>query len=150
MPGIGSFAYRTTLRLIQRGERWVVRWTDPDDRDREKWFPTKTAATAHGVEMESQKGKGTYADPRKGQAPLRQVADEWLNSLTRATPRTRAEYQRLLETRVLPHFGPTRPIATIRRPDVTAYLRALTEEGLRPQTIGNAYAPLRATLTASA
>ncbi len=27
VPGIGSFAYRTTLRLTQRGERWVVRWS---------------------------------------------------------------------------------------------------------------------------
>ncbi len=27
VPGIGSFAYLTTLRLTQRGERWVVRWS---------------------------------------------------------------------------------------------------------------------------
>jgi cell division protein FtsI/penicillin-binding protein 2 len=27
VPGMGSFAYRTTLRLTQRGDRWVVRWS---------------------------------------------------------------------------------------------------------------------------
>jgi cell division protein FtsI/penicillin-binding protein 2 len=27
VPGIGSFAYRTTLHLTKRGARWVVRWS---------------------------------------------------------------------------------------------------------------------------
>ncbi len=66
--------------------------------------------------------------------------------LTQAKPRTVAEYRRLLESRVLPHFGERRAVGSIKRSHVAAYVAALKADGLRPQTISRAFHPLRATL----
>lgn len=130
-----------------KGTAYRVRWTDPDDRDREKWLPSAGAARAFANEVETNKNRGVYVDPRPPKLTLRAAAEKWLGSLTKATPRTLREYRRLLETRVYPHFDQgRRPLASIDREAVTGYVFALREAGVRPQTIANAYAPLRATL----
>jgi integrase len=134
-------------RSTSTGEpRYAVVWRDPDGKNREKWFRNRRDADRYAAKQTTTIAERSYTDDRLGKATLQRVADEWLNSLTKATPRTRAEYRRLLNTRVYPHFTRTRPIASIKHPDVAGYLLALADEGLRPQTIGNAYAPLRATL----
>jgi len=73
-----------------------------------------------------------------------------LAGLTQAKPRTVAEYRRLLESRVLPHFGERRAVGSIKRSHVAAYLNALRADGLRPQSISRAFHPLRATLNYAA
>src|SRR5690242_12773349 len=88
--------------------RWAVVWRDPDGHNREKWFPQRRQAERYAAKQTTTLADQTYTDDRKGKTTLRDVADEWLNSLTKATPRTRAEYQRLLDTRVYPHFTRTR------------------------------------------
>ena len=103
-------------------------------------------ARARKAKVEADLSRGTYQDDRRGKMPLSEVADEWLASLTQAKPRTVSEYRRLLDSRVLPHFGRNRAVGSLKRSHVAACINALKAEGLRPQTISRAYHPLRAML----
>lgn len=69
-----------------KGTAYRVRWTDPDDRDREKWLPSAGAARAFANEVETNKNRGVYVDPRPPKLTLEAAAEKWLGSLTKATP----------------------------------------------------------------
>ncbi len=130
----------------RKGTAYPVRWRDPAGRFKEKWVYGKRAAERECSKIEADLARGTYVDDRLGKKPLCDVADEWLASVTNAKPRTRAEYRRLLDTRVLLHFGHRRAIGSLKRSDVAGYVNWLAGEGLRPQTISRAFHPLRALL----
>jgi integrase len=129
-----------------KGLAWRVQWVDPDGAKREKWVYGKGAARAKAARITSDLARGTYVDDRAGKLTIEEVAEEWLASLHRVRPGTRAEYRRLLESRVLPFFGASRSIGSIRPADVDRYIADLVETGRRPETISRAFAPLRAVL----
>ena len=128
-----------------KGTRYRVRWTDTNDRDRERRFPTKKAAQDFKAQVEADKSRGTYQDHSRGRTPFATVAEEWLQSLGDTSERTRNEYRRILTARVLPAFG-SRSLASIKRSDADQFWQAMRAEGLRPQTIRRAWHPFQATL----
>lgn len=126
-----------------------VRWTDADDRDREKWVLGLDAAKKEAARITTELDRGTLLDDRKARMTLGEVADEWLLSLFRPRPATVAEYRRLLDTRVFGpagHFDRRRAVGTIKPPHVNGYLRYLAAAGLAPASIERAFHPLRAVL----
>lgn len=133
-----------------KGTAYPVKWRDPDGRHRERWVYGKREAQKVKAGIEADLARGAYHDDRRGKITLAEVTDEWLASLTDAKPRTVAEYGRLLESRVLPHFGPKRMIGSIQRSHVAGYVNALKADGLRPETISRAFHPLRAALNYAA
>jgi integrase len=138
-------------RTTKAGQpRYAVVWRDPAGKSREKWYTSKRTAERKAAEVTADMAREQYVDDRTGRTALSKVAAEWLDTLTKPKPRTRREYKRLLDNEVLPHFGPQRAIASLKRSDVTGYIAALRDRGLRPQTITNAYAPLRALLSYAA
>ncbi|MFD0393839.1 hypothetical protein ACFQ3Z_21595 [Streptomyces nogalater] len=55
------------------GHPWTVRYREPggrSGRQREKTFPTKKQAEAHGNQMEADKLQGVYLDPERGRSPF--------------------------------------------------------------------------------
>jgi integrase len=129
-----------------KGTAYRVRWTDPNDRDREKWVYGKKAAREHAAKLTTELAEGSYIDRKKGRTALEDVAAEWIGSLTKPKPDTVREYRRLLDTRVLPELGARRAVGTVKESDVSGYVNGLRAEGLRPGTIERYYHPLRALL----
>jgi hypothetical protein len=65
---------RTTI--TKNGERrYVVKYRDPAGKSREKWFRRKVDAERFDRNVEYDKDRGRYLDPRAGRAPFSEIAD---------------------------------------------------------------------------
>lgn len=127
--------------------KWQARWRDPMDPStrREKVFRTKNLAERWLKKMDNDSYEGAYIDPRKGDRPFRAVADAWRSSWLNLEPKTRAGYESILATHLLPEFGDRR-VSTITPERVERYVRELTDDGMAPGTVRSVYAALRAAL----
>jgi hypothetical protein len=83
--------------------------------------------------MESAKDRGEYLDPRLGKTLLRVVAADWFKTTARLKPATRAGYESILKTHVIPAFGNV-PVARI---DAAAIDRFVAQMDVAPGTAGN-------------
>ncbi len=84
------------------GERgYRARYRDP----RSKTFVRKADAQRFLLEMESEKARGTWIDPRGAEMPLATWAEEFLRLCRRLSPTTLEAYRRDLGRYVLPRFG---------------------------------------------
>jgi len=115
----------------RKGTAYRVKWRDLNGAFRERAVYGKREALAFKAQVEADLSRGAYTDDRRGRTPLAEVAEEWLAGLTQAKPRTVAEYRRLLDSRVLPHFGERRAVGSIKRSHVAPYVAALKADGLR-------------------
>ena len=98
-----------SIRKLPSG-RWQARYPDeaglptkaPDT------FATKADAHAHLAMVRADRARGTYIDPRRGEAPFGDYARAWVvsgGSRTRLAPRTEELYQDLLSRHLEPEFG---------------------------------------------
>lgn len=89
------------------GRRWRVRYRRPDGRQTDKrGFQTKAAAELWASKNVVEIATGTWISPEAGKTPLSAVADAWLASKSRVTPKTLAGYT----TTVKLHLEPLRAI----------------------------------------
>lgn len=72
------------------GLRWLVRWRDPDGRERKLSFDKKVHADNHAATVEADKLRGTYIDPSAGVETFGTYAARWLARQT-TDPLTRQE-----------------------------------------------------------
>ena len=89
-----------------KGSRYRVRYTAPDGRERSRAFPDreKKAAEAFLVTTETDKLRGTYIDPRRGQLRFRKYAEDWLASQT-FDESTRQQMETRFRVHLIPTFG---------------------------------------------
>lgn len=104
-------------------------WRDPAGRQRAKTFATKKEARAFLAQVETEKARGSYVDPRAGRVKFAQHAEAWVQSqnyeLTTAT-----RDASIMRNHVLPRWG-THPLSGI---DHIAVQRWVTD-------LGKQYAP---------
>lgn len=105
------------VRKLPSG-RWQARYPGPDGKDRNApdTFRTRTDANRFLAAVETDLGRGTWLDPASGAVTLGVYASAWLETRTVAgrplRPRTRADYQRVLD-------GHIAPLAALPLSDIT-------------------------------
>ncbi len=115
-----------------RGAKVVyrARYRDPSGKERVRQFDRKRDAQRHLREQETAKDKGTWVDPDRGKVTLEKWARGWLANRTDLKPKTRASYQGLLNSLILPEFGRI-PLSAIRPMAVEQWVAELTRQRSR-------------------
>jgi integrase len=138
------------LGFIQRRGpgRYKARYRGPDGRERGKTFQRKADAVRFLSAIETDKARGQWFDPKLSRISLAEWADGWLATAVHLKPKTRAGYQSLLRSHVLPGFGQV-PLGRIEPIHVRQWVAALNEQGLSPSRTRQAYQLLYAMLKAA-
>lgn len=108
-----------------KAARWRARYLDPDGRERNRSFATKTLAERFLTKIEHSKIEGTYRDPDAGRVTLRKYADGWLRAQT-FDAATRENQERRLRLHVYPALGGETLSQLAARPSaIQAWVRGL-------------------------
>lgn len=131
-------------RLSDRPSPWRARYKAPDGRERSKSFKRRLDAERWLRHELADQDRGRWVDPRLGQVTFAEWSDTWLRGKT-VEPTTRAGYESLLRTRVLPTFG-GHQLRQITPAAVREWQTSMVEEGLGPARVRAARQVLRAAL----
>src|SRR4029453_10898865 len=91
-----------------REARWVARYRGPDRVERAKWFARRADAQRFLHDREARKARGEGVDPELGKTPLSEWVERWRGTTVHLKPKTRAGYESLLKTLILPEPGRAR------------------------------------------
>lgn len=89
----------------ERGKRWLSRWRDPEGKQQSESFDRFDDARQYVTKMLGGVDDGTYVDPRKGEAQLKAVAEQWLENQTFDNPRTYAQYESRVRNHIIGPLG---------------------------------------------
>ncbi len=111
----------TVKRRANRGNRWEVRYRDPEGKQRSKLFDRKADAERFAATTAADMVRGAYVDPSAGKITFGQYAATWqaMQVHRRSTSEQVASH---LANHVLPTFG-HRPLAAIRPSEVQAWAK---------------------------
>src|SRR5919106_6519406 len=111
------------MAFIQRlgPNSYRARYRAPDGRERSKVFRRKGDAQRFLGAVEGDKARGAWVDPRLSRITLGDWADRWIRTTVHLKPKTRAGYESLLRSHVLPAFGQT-PLGRIRQVEVREWV----------------------------
>lgn len=139
---------RVKTTLFGRGLRYRVRYDGPDGRERKKSFPDrqKKAAEDFLIEMESDKRRGTYIDPARGQMLFGEFAESWLRTHS-FDESSRETTEIRVRKHLMPYFGAI-PLASIRPSSVRDWDSMMIGK-LAQSTRSVCFAHLRAILGAA-
>ncbi|HUH07432.1 MAG TPA: site-specific integrase [Egibacteraceae bacterium] len=105
-------------------------------------FPTKEDANAALAASVADQNRGKWVTPQRGQVPVGDYCQRWIDEHTGLGPRTRDTYQSLLSRHIAPHLGESNlghlTTATVRRWHTKLHREA------SPSTAAKAYRLLRA------
>ena len=96
---MGSIQHRA-----DRPKPWRARFHGPDGRQRSKSFTGKVDAERWLRTELGKLDKGEWLDPRAGRITVADWSETWLRGLT-LKPKTRAGYESILRSRILPTFA---------------------------------------------
>lgn len=119
-----------------------ARYRDPLGEQRSKTFARKADAQRFLVEMESEKARGTWVDPRNAEMPLATWAEEFLLLCRRLSPTSLEAYRRDLGKYVLPRFGSYR-LGRIPPDEIENWLNDEIDAGIAPSSVHRHYRTLR-------
>lgn len=126
----------TVKRREDRGNRWEVRYRDPEGKQRARLFDRRVDAERFVATTTADMVRGSYIDPSAGRVTFGEYVEAWLTSrVHRASTASRVESD--LRLHVLPHLG-RRPIAQIRHSEIQGWVRGRSEV-LSPGSVENAY-----------
>ncbi|MEI7056389.1 tyrosine-type recombinase/integrase [Nocardioides sp. CCNWLW239] len=108
-------------------------------------FDRKKDAEAWHDEQVRKLRLGDWFDPRRGQVPLSDVADHWLESLGRLKQSSGREDARNWRRNIEPTFGKV-PVGSITSSDVSRWVGGLAASGLKPTTVARKLATFRSLL----
>jgi integrase len=136
------------------GLRWLVRWREPDGRERKLSFAKKTLAEAHAASVETDKLRGTYIDVRAGRELFGVYAARWLAQQT-TDPLTRQNIRDRLRRYVEPYALHRAELRGLKPSSIQAWLRALatvrtsTDNPLAESTVRVVFSHVSAILNAA-
>jgi integrase len=135
------------MAFIQRLERdrYRARYRSPDGRERSRTFRRKSDAVRFLSAVEADKARGEWIDPKLARITFTRWADRWSKTTVHLKPKTRAGYESLLRTHILPAFGGV-SIGQIQPVQVREWIAHLSEGGLSASRIRQAYQLLSAIL----
>jgi hypothetical protein len=96
-------------------------------------FATKTDATRHLAQVETDLSRGQWSDPRLGRTSFAEWAARWEATTVNLRANIRATYRNLLHRYLLPTFGPM-PLADLDAMAVRAWLAKLEHAGIGAST----------------
>ncbi|MBC3191472.1 site-specific integrase [Pseudonocardia sp. C8] len=147
-PATGTTVRRKTERF-GRGNRYRVRFLDPEGRERSRSFPDrkKRAADEFLVSMESDKSHGSYIDPKAGRITFGDYARRWLDSQTfEASTRNSVTWR--LNAQILPFFE-RRELGGINPTDVRTWIRSMQDRGVAESYQAGCFAHVSSILSAA-
>jgi len=128
--------------------RYRARYRGPDGRERSRVFRRRSDAARFLNAMEADKARSEWVDPRLSRISFAEWAERWKGTTAHLKPKTRAGYESLLRTHLLPAFGRV-PLGRIQPVHVREWVAGLAEAGLSPSRIRQAYQLLSAILKAA-
>jgi hypothetical protein len=127
---------------------WQARWRDPGGRQRKKNFTRKVDAQRWLDQMQAERHRGQYVDPRAGKVRVSEVAEGWARGLTHLKVSTATRYRGLMCGHILPRFGAW-AVADLRHSDVRDWVNDLSASGLSAGTVRQAHRVLSLILSES-
>lgn len=115
-----------------------MRYRAPNHRERSKSFRRKVDAERFASTVEVQILRGEWVDPRLGRTSFGDWAGRWMPTTAALKPTTRAGYESLLRTYLLPAFGRS-AIARIEAVHVREWIAELVSSGLSPSRVRQCY-----------
>jgi len=113
--------------------------------ERSKSFERKFDAERWVLGQEGAKQRGDWIDPTRPATTTKEWAERWATTWLALKPKTRAGYDSLLRTHVLPTFGDV-PLGKIDHVRVQSWVASLVASGLSPARTRQAYQTLHALL----
>lgn len=127
---------------------WQARWRDPMEVDRAKNFPRRVDAERYLINIESDRLRGRYSDPRLARTRLADWIGEWQATRTNLSLQTRIRDEASIRNHVLPRFGSV-PIGRLQPVHVGQWVADLDASGLAPATTRKAYQLLAAAMSSA-
>ncbi len=122
-----------------------ARYRDPLAHQHSRTFARKADAQRFLVEMEADKARGSWIDPRGADTTLSAWVEEFLKLARRLSPTTVQTYRRDLDRYVLPRFGGYR-IGRLPADEIENWLNDEVAAGIAPSSVHRHYRTLRRVL----
>ncbi|MDQ3870674.1 MAG: site-specific integrase [Chloroflexota bacterium] len=135
----------STPGVFKLGNRYVVRFRDPQGRSRKRFAKTLAEARVLKASVSADMARGEYRD--RSSIRFDEYARAWIETYRGRTARgvreaTRADYRRILEADAIPFFG-RRRLMEIDPPLLKRYAAAVESRGVSRNTVRLALAPVR-------
>ncbi len=132
-----------TLRRLPSG-RWQSRYRTLDGSlaTAPTTFASRAQAVAFLSQVQADRTRGVWVDPRAGSVPFGDYAASWLAQRIDLRPRTVELYDGLLHRHLLPHLGRV-PLDRITPAGVRRWHAGRMAAGLDPATVAKAYRLLK-------
>jgi len=117
--------------------RWRARYRDEADREHARHFARKIDAQRWLDAVTASIVRGDYVDPRAGRETVRAYAIRW-QAVQVSSDGTARIVDNALRLHVVPALG-GRPIGSVRRSDIQAFVKVLEAKGLSAGTVRNIY-----------
>jgi len=127
---------------------WRARYRAPGGDERSRSFTRRSDADRFLANIEAEKVRGSWLDPRRSETKLRDWAESWLSSVVHLKPKTRAGYESLLRSSILPAFGEA-PLSKLQPQHVREWLGDLTARGMSPSRVRQSFMLLSNLLNAA-
>lgn len=124
---------------------WLVRWTEPDGRQRKRAFRLRRDAQAYQREIDVALSRGTYVPPAAGATTVGEWGTAWLARRNNLTASTLERVTGLWRSRVRPRWGAVR-LDSVRHEHVAEWIAGMLAEGLSASRTRQAYQVLSAIL----
>ncbi|HWB87950.1 MAG TPA: site-specific integrase [Acidimicrobiia bacterium] len=144
-----SVTVEDEVGYIQRRDRpkpWIARYRGPEGRVHSKSFRRKVDAEKWLTIEEGKTLRGEWVDPTAGTIRYAEWAESWLAGLHNIGPKTRAGYESLLRSRIVPTFGNVE-LKRISAASVRSWVADMTDEGLSAARIHQALRVVRQSLS---
>ena len=126
--------------------RWRARYRDPTGSEHAKHFDRKVDGQRWLDEVSSAIFTGVYVDPVKSRITIGEWSDRWLAAQLQLKPSTRSRYAGILRRQVLPKWEQV-ALSDVTHADVSAWVAALSAEGLAASTVRQAHRVLSLVLS---
>ncbi|PPK70265.1 tyrosine-type recombinase/integrase [Actinokineospora auranticolor] len=121
---------REKTALYGKGDRYKVRYLDPEGRERSKSFPDRKKKDADDflIAVENDKREGKYVDPERARMGFVSFASQWVDSQT-FDYTTRERISGRLRVHLYPFFE-KKSLGAIKPGEVQAWLRELQDRAV--------------------
>lgn len=109
------------------GARWLVRWRDPEGRQRKKSFKRKAEAENFAASLEHGLRSGSYIAPDAGRIQVGEWAKRWLDAQGHLARSTFVRYEIAINTHILPRWGNVY-LSSVTHADVQAWVSGLARQ----------------------
>lgn len=146
-PDTRTLSKTTTPGVYKRGDQYVIRYRDPEGKQRQRSARTLAEARRMKAELNADVQRGEYRPDSK--VTFYEYAKEWPTLYTGRTgrgvrPMTVKEYERDLK-RAMDWFG-RRKLTSLTPSDIKAYAASIVESGAAAATVRRYVAPVKALL----